>query len=173
MSNSKRNRARRAPAFYDPDNPPSEPFHRRERLNALLLEELSAVLRDEAGDPGLLDLRLLSAELSPDDWFPGALPPDPHPQLRLGLHLRLGYVAAGPRIAERRPDALRALDDASADPGDPRAVKTRTTEALERAAGFLKARALRAVEMKRAPDLRFAFLGVAVDVTTLENAVDA
>ena len=92
----------------------------------LLLEELSAVLRDEAGDPGLAGLRLVSAELAPDYSI-----------------LRLGYVASGP--------------------GDPRAVKARTSDALERAAGFLRARAAAAVELKRTPELRFTFLGVSVE----------
>jgi ribosome-binding factor A len=127
----KRSHRARQPAFYDPDNPPPEPFRRRDRLNTLLLEELASVLRDEAADPGLLGIGLLSAELSPDYRY-----------------LRLGYVAPGP--------------------GDPRAVKTRTLEALERASGFLRARAAAAVDLKRAPELRFTFLGVAVDPLDVE-----
>ena len=126
MHKKRSHRARKGPAFYDPDNPPPEPFQRRDRLNALLLEELASVLRDEAADPGLLGIGLLSVELSPDYRY-----------------LRLGYVAPGP--------------------GDPRSVKTRTLEAFERASGFLRARAAAAVDLKRAPELRFAFLGVAVD----------
>src|SRR5688572_25607726 len=115
---TKSHRRRRAPAFYDPDNPPPEPFTRHERLNTLLLEELTSVLRDEAADPGLLGITLLSAELSTDYRY-----------------LRLSYLAPGP--------------------GDPRSVKAKTLEALERASGFLRARAVESVDLKRAPELRF------------------
>ena len=124
----KRSHRARQPAFYDPDNPPPEPFQRRDRLNALLLEELQVVLRDEAADPGLLGIGLLSVELSPDYRY-----------------LRLAFVAPGP--------------------GDPRSVKARTLEAFERAAGFLRARAVSVVDLKRAPELRFSFLGVSVDLS--------
>lgn len=127
MHKKRSHRPRRGLTFYDPDNPPPEPFQRRDRLNALLLEELASVLRDEAADPGLLGVGLLSVELSPDYRY-----------------LRLAFVAPGS--------------------GDTRSVKSRTLEAFERAAGFLRARAVSAVDLKRAPELRFSFLGVAADL---------
>jgi ribosome-binding factor A len=59
--------------------------HRGARLEAVLLEQVQSILRDEAADPVLAGLRLLSLELSAD-----------------GAHARVGVALAGARASERR-----------------------------------------------------------------------
>lgn len=80
MKNSRRHPAR--PARMDPfaplsDSPetPEPTGHRQARLERILLTELASLLRDEASDPALDGIRLLTLALSPD-----------------GGHARLGYV---------------------------------------------------------------------------------
>jgi ribosome-binding factor A len=80
MKNSRRHPARQArtdPFTQLSDSPePSESTgHRQARLERILLTELASLLRDEASDPALDGIRLLSLALSPD-----------------GGHARLGYV---------------------------------------------------------------------------------
>jgi ribosome-binding factor A len=59
--------------------------HRQERLERILLEEVQALIRDEASDPALDGVRLVSVHLSVD-----------------GGHARIGYVVETQLSAERQ-----------------------------------------------------------------------
>lgn len=58
--------------------------HRQARLERILLTELQSLLRDEAGDPALDGIQLLTLALSPD-----------------GGHARVGYAVEAPLESER------------------------------------------------------------------------
>lgn len=67
------------------EDQPESSGHRQQRLEKILLEEARALLRDEARDPALEGVELLSIELSPD-----------------GRNARFAYVATAPIDEERR-----------------------------------------------------------------------
>jgi ribosome-binding factor A len=98
--------------------------HRQERLERILHDELQTLIRDEAADPALDGVRLVSVHLSVD-----------------GGHARIGYVVEAELSAERRVEAT-------------------TREALARATGFLRARLVAVLDLKRIPKLSFTFVGV-------------
>jgi ribosome-binding factor A len=68
MGNSDRRRgSRRSPAVSDGSyESPDSLGHRHERLQRLIFEEVSSLLRDDVRDPALADVLLVGAELSLD-----------------------------------------------------------------------------------------------------------
>ncbi len=96
--------------------------HRHARLQQLLHEELSSLLRDEAGDPRLGDLAITGVVLSPD--------------------YRNARVAFLPEAGAGVPS---------------RAAVDELERALARAAPFLRARLVDALDLKVVPQLRFVF----------------
>jgi ribosome-binding factor A len=69
--------------------------HRQERLERILLEEVQTLIRDEAADPALDGVRLLTVHLSVD-----------------GGHARISYVVEAPLAAQGQVE--RAAGDALA-----------------------------------------------------------
>jgi len=96
--------------------------HRHGRVQGLILEELSALLRDDVSDPALIDVRIAGVVLSVD-----------YRHARVHFALATGHVD-----------------------------RVRVERALVRGTPFLRARLAEAIDMKRVPDLRFVFDGVAV-----------
>ena len=95
--------------------------HRHLRVQSLVLEELRALLRDDASDPALTTVRVVAVVLSVDY-----------------RNAKVHFVLSG------APETRRPAE-----------------QALERATPFLRARLADAIDMKRTPDLRFVFDGVA------------
>lgn len=73
------------PRSFETSATPEASSHRQARLERILLEELQALLRDEAQDPALEGIQLVRIELAPD-----------------GGHARLAYVVEGPLEEEGR-----------------------------------------------------------------------
>ena len=72
------------PSTLNPGDPPPEGFgHRQARLEHILLDEIQRLIRDEATDPSLDGVLLLSLHLSPD-----------------GGHARIAYAVLAPLGAE-------------------------------------------------------------------------
>lgn len=95
--------------------------YRHERIQGLIFEELSALVRDELGDPAFASVRIAAVVLSVD------------------------YRAARVHFV-----LTSALEERHA-----------VERAFVRVAPFLRARLAEAIELKRVPDLRFVFDGVA------------
>ncbi|WP_242344184.1 ribosome-binding factor A [Anaeromyxobacter terrae] len=77
-------RAQQAPLY--PGDPDADATgHRQERLERILHDEIQTLIRDEAADPALEGVRLVSVHLSVD-----------------GGHARIGYVVEAPLSAERQ-----------------------------------------------------------------------
>lgn len=82
----------RPPRASNPDPYPGDPggggtCHRPHRLESILLEQLQSLLRDEASDPALRGLVLVSLRLSAD-----------------GGHARVAYAAEAPLGQARRAE---------------------------------------------------------------------
>lgn len=77
-------RSARSGCFVPSFDPTPTGWHRQARLQHILITEIQSLLRDEAADPALAAVQLLSAELSPD-----------------GGHVRLAYVVEAPLAQER------------------------------------------------------------------------
>lgn len=90
-SGARPSRALQAPLY--PGEPDADATgHRQERLERILRDELQTLIRDEAADPALDGLRLVSVHLSVD-----------------GGHARIGYVVEAALSAEREVEvATRA-----------------------------------------------------------------
>jgi ribosome-binding factor A len=112
--------------------------HRHLRVQGLVLEELRALLRDDVNDPALGEVRVVAVVLSVDY-----------------RHARVHFVLSGAVGAE-----VRSIDSKGESAGVPPARRP-LERALERATPFLRARLADAIEMKRVPELRFVFDGVA------------
>lgn len=106
--------------------------HRHLRLQELVLEELQSLLRDDITDPALVDVEIGAVVLSPDY-----------------RHARV-HFSIRPALAE----ANRDMDVEAA-------LRAPAERALMRATPFLRARLAEAIDLKRVPDLRFVFDGVA------------
>jgi len=106
--------------------------HRHARLEGLILEELRALLRDDVSDPALGDVWVTAVVLSVDY-----------------RHARVHFTVTGPAEG----------------PGEERdgspAARAEKERALDRATPFLRAQLAIAIDLKRVPDLRFVFDGVA------------
>jgi ribosome-binding factor A len=93
-SGARTSRAQQAPLYTgDPDADATG--HRQERLERILFDEIQTLIRDEAADPALDGVRLVSVHLSVD-----------------GGHARIGYVVEAALSAERHVE--RASRDALA-----------------------------------------------------------
>ncbi|AKU98808.1 hypothetical protein AKJ09_05472 [Labilithrix luteola] len=108
--------------------------HRHLRLQELVLEELQSLLRDDITDPALVDVEIGAVVLSPD------------------------YRHARVHFSLRTP---LALGHAAGNPATEAALRGSAERALTRATPFLRARLAEAIDMKRVPELRFVFDGVA------------
>jgi ribosome-binding factor A len=103
--------------------------YRHARLQALVLEELRAILRDAVQDPAVADVHLTNLALSVDY-----------------RHARVHFTL--PTGGTSRRDADRAL---------------------VRATPYLRAQVAVAVELKRTPDFRFVFDGMAATPVTRDD----
>lgn len=83
-SGARPSRALQAP-IYSGDSATGAVGHRQERLETILLEEVQTLIRDEAADPALAGVRLLSVHLSVD-----------------GGHARIGYVVEATLAEEQQ-----------------------------------------------------------------------
>jgi ribosome-binding factor A len=106
---------------------------RPQRLENNLLDEIQTLLREEAADPALAGIHLVSLTLSGD-----------------GGHARIGYAVAGALSAERE-------------------IARRSSLALARATGFLRARLAAQLDLKRIPGLTFTFIGLLGELSELED----
>jgi ribosome-binding factor A len=87
-------RAQQAP-LYPGESDAGAVGHRQNRLERILLEQVQTLIRDEAADPALYGVRLVSVDLSVD-----------------GGHARIGYAVEATLAAERQIE--RASRDALA-----------------------------------------------------------
>ena len=101
--------------------------HRHARLEGLLLEELSALLRDDVSDPALADAQVTALVLSIDY-----------------RHARVHFVIRGAA-------------------GESASKRGAVERALARATPFLRAQIASSIDLKRVPDLRFVFDGMAAN----------
>lgn len=120
---------------------PQAAGHRHARLQQILHEELSSLLRDEVSDPALTDVAVTSVDLSIDY-----------------RNARVLFVFEESALSV--PPASRAgLSPPLVDHEKEQAAM----RALGRAAPFLRARLADAVDIKQVPQLRFVLDVVAAD----------
>jgi len=82
-SGARSSRAQQAPLYPAGDPEADATGHRQERLERILLEELQTLIRDEAADPALDGVKLVSVHLSVDRG-----------------HARISYLAVAPLAAQ-------------------------------------------------------------------------
>jgi ribosome-binding factor A len=138
---SRESNGRRGGRTAHRDEDPQAAGHRHARLQQILHEELSSLLRDEVSDPALTDVAVTSVDLSVD--YRNARVLFVFEESALSVP-----PASGPGLSPARMDHEKG---------------EAAMRALGRAAPFLRARLADAVDIKQVPQLRFVFDAAAAE----------